>query len=79
MRAERTSVTSVIADHMIGEGLVVLALLAWWMSARGLPEFILPGPVGVVRRLIELFLMPEFLCTRSRPLGGCLSRLRRLF
>lgn len=61
MRTERTSVTSVIADHMIGEGLVVLALLAWWMSARGLPEFILPGPVGVVRRLIELFLMPEFL------------------
>lgn len=61
MRTERTSVTSVIADHVIGEGLVVLALLAWWMLARGLPEFILPGPVGVVRRLIELFLMPEFL------------------
>ena len=61
MRTERTSVTSVIADHVIGEGLVLLALLAWWMLARGLPEFILPGPVGVVRRLIELFLMPEFL------------------
>jgi NitT/TauT family transport system permease protein len=61
MLTERTSVTSVVADRVIGEGLVVLALLAWWMLARGLPEFILPGPVGVVRRLIELFMMPEFL------------------
>jgi NitT/TauT family transport system permease protein len=61
MLTERTSVTSVVADRVIGEGLVVLALLAWWILARGLPEFILPGPVGVVRRLIELFMMPEFL------------------
>ena len=61
MLTERTSVTSVVADRVIGEALVVLALLAWWMLARGLPEFILPGPVGVVRRLIELFMMPEFL------------------
>ena len=61
MLTERTSVTSVVADRVIGEGLVVLALLAWWMLARGLPEFILPGPVGVARRLIELFMMPEFL------------------
>jgi NitT/TauT family transport system permease protein len=61
MLTERTSITSVVADRVIGEGLVVLALLAWWMLARGLPEFILPGPVGVVRRLIELFMMPEFL------------------
>jgi NitT/TauT family transport system permease protein len=50
-----------IFARVIGEGLVVLALLTWWVLARGLPEFILPGPVAVARRLAELFMMPEFL------------------
>ncbi len=50
-----------ITERLIGEGLVVLALLAWWASARSLPEFILPGPIPVARRLVELFVMPEFL------------------
>src|SRR5262245_22022561 len=61
MLTERTAITSVVADRVIGECLVVVVLLAWWMFARGLPEFILPGPVGVVHRLIELFMMSEFL------------------
>ncbi len=61
MRAERTSVTSAAAERLIGEGLVALALVAWWAFARGLPEFILPGPVAVGRRLFELFVTPEFL------------------
>jgi NitT/TauT family transport system permease protein len=61
MRAEQTSVGSVAAERLIGEGLVALALLAWWALARGLPEFILPGPVAVARRLVELFVTPEFL------------------
>ncbi len=45
---------SVVAERLIGEGVVVLALLAWWALARRLPEFILPGPVSVFRRLIEM-------------------------
>jgi NitT/TauT family transport system permease protein len=61
MRAEQTSVGSVVAERLIGEGLVALALLAWWALARGLPEFILPGPVAVARRLVELLVTPEFL------------------
>jgi NitT/TauT family transport system permease protein len=61
MRAEPTSIREAIAERVIGEGVVVLALLAWWALARGLPEFILPGPVPVARRLIELFVTPEFL------------------
>jgi NitT/TauT family transport system permease protein len=59
MRAESKSFPW--AQRLIGEGIVVLALLAWWALARNLPEFILPGPVAVVRRLIELLVMPEFL------------------
>jgi len=60
MRAEQTS-TERVAARLIGEGVVVLALLAWWLSARHLPEFILPGPVAVGRRLVELAVTPEFL------------------
>src|SRR5262245_40037323 len=61
MRAEQASVRFVVAERMIGEGVVVLALLGWWALARGLPEFILPGPVAVARRLLGLFATPEFL------------------
>lgn len=59
MQAEPKSFTMI--QRLIGESIVVLALLAWWALARNLPEFILPGPVAVVRRLIELSVMPEFL------------------
>ncbi len=61
MRAEQTSVRGVAAERLIGEGAVVLFLLGWWALARGLPEFILPGPLPVARRLVELFMTPEFL------------------
>jgi NitT/TauT family transport system permease protein len=53
--------TSAVAERVIGEAVVVVALLGWWLLARGLPEFILPGPVPVARRLAELFVTPEFL------------------
>jgi NitT/TauT family transport system permease protein/sulfonate transport system permease protein len=40
----------------------VLALLAvWYFEARGLPEFVLPGPYAVSERLIALFVDPVFL------------------
>jgi NitT/TauT family transport system permease protein len=53
--------TSVAAERLIGEGLVLLTLIAWWAIARELPEFILPGPIAVARRLAELFVTPDFL------------------
>ncbi len=49
------------AERLIGEGLVALALIGWWAFARGLPEFILPGPAAVGGRLVALFIAPEFL------------------
>ena len=55
------SFAPVRAERLIGEGVVAIALVAWWASARRLPEFILPGPLPVLRRLIELWLNPEFL------------------
>jgi NitT/TauT family transport system permease protein/sulfonate transport system permease protein len=61
MPAEQTTVRAAVAERLIGEGVVVLFLLGWWALARGLPEFILPGPLPVARRLVELFTTPEFL------------------
>ena len=59
MRAERTA--HALAGRLIGEGLVVAAVLGWWLAARGLPEFILPGPLVTGERLVALFVTPDFL------------------
>jgi NitT/TauT family transport system permease protein len=61
MRAERIGFAPDGVERLIGKGVVVIALLAWWALARRLPEFILPGPLPVLRRLAELWLNPEFL------------------
>jgi NitT/TauT family transport system permease protein len=61
MRAKQTTAPSVAAERLIGEGFVVLALVAWWAIARDLPEFILPGPGAVALRLAQLFVTPDFL------------------
>lgn len=47
--------------RLLGEGLIVALLAGWWLSARGLPEFVLPGPWAVARRLLDLFIDPAFL------------------
>jgi NitT/TauT family transport system permease protein/sulfonate transport system permease protein len=48
-------------ERLLGEAMVVLFLVGWWLMARGLPEFILPGPAAVGRRLLDLFINPDFL------------------
>lgn len=50
-----------LSHRLIGEGLVMLALIGWWLAARNLPEFILPNPLSVGRRLVDLFITPDFL------------------
>jgi NitT/TauT family transport system permease protein len=40
---------------------VVAAIGAWALGAGSLPEFVLPGPVAVGKRLIALFTEPTFL------------------
>ena len=37
--------------HGLAEGAVLLAVAAWWLTARNLPEFVLPGPVTVLATL----------------------------
>ena len=33
----------ICSQHGIAEGVVVLALVGWWLTARGLPPSVLPG------------------------------------
>jgi len=49
------------ASLWLADGLVVAALAAWWVAARGLPEFVLPGPIAVAQRLVALFTDADFL------------------
>lgn len=50
-----------LSARFVGEGVVLAVLAAWWLAARGLPEYVLPGPLAVAARLVELFTRPEFL------------------
>jgi NitT/TauT family transport system permease protein len=49
------------ASHVVAEGLIVAALLAWWLTARGLPSYVLPTPRETVAQLALLFIDPAFL------------------
>ncbi len=45
----------------LADGLMLAAIAAWALSARSLPEFVLPGPAAVAERLLALFTNAEFL------------------
>jgi len=45
----------------LADGLVILALAVWALGASNLPEFVLPGPAAVGKRLIALFTDADFL------------------
>ena len=50
-----------IAEHGIAEGAIVLALIGWWLTARGLPSYVLPGPPEVLRTVLRFFTDPALL------------------
>lgn len=45
----------------LADALTLAAILAWWLGARSLPDFVLPGPVAVGERLLALFTDADFL------------------
>ncbi len=45
----------------LADGLVLAVLAIWFLGARALPEFVLPGPVAVGQRLVVLFTDWDFL------------------
>ena len=36
-------------SHGFAEGAVLLAIVGWWLTARGVPSFVLPGPAVTER------------------------------
>lgn len=50
-----------ILSRMTAEGLVVLALVGWWLLARTMPEFIMPGPGAVALKIWTLFTDPIYI------------------
>jgi NitT/TauT family transport system permease protein len=45
----------------LADGATAGALLLWYVTSRHLPDFVLPGPLPVAERLVELFVQPSFL------------------
>ncbi|MBT6312822.1 MAG: hypothetical protein HOJ21_06410, partial [Alphaproteobacteria bacterium] len=44
-----------LAAHGIAEGLIIAVLLGWHVLSLGMPDFVLPGPLPVAVRILELF------------------------
>ena len=45
---------------LIGEGLMIAALFAWWYATLGLPAEIFPGPTAVIGGMLELLTSETF-------------------
>lgn len=57
--------------HGLAEGAVLLAIAAWWLTARNLPEFVLPGPLAVLATLTRFATEP----TLAYHLGVSFARI----
>lgn len=52
---------SSLAARVLAEGSIVSVLVGWYLAARVLPDYILPGPVEVGYTLVRLFTDPAFI------------------
>jgi len=50
-----------IAERALADGLVVAAVVGWWVLSRRLPDFLMPSPWHVATTLAGLFLTPSLL------------------
>jgi len=57
---KRSGLAASLTERAIGEGLPLAFLLLWWLTARSLPSFILPGPIETGQTLLQLFIDPAF-------------------
>jgi len=48
-------------EHLFAEGLIVVAIVGWWLLSLGMPDYVMPGPLTVGEALVRLFIEPEFL------------------
>ena len=50
-----------LVQHGFAEGGVLLAIVGWWLTARGVPDFVLPSPVQVAATLTRFATEPALL------------------
>jgi NitT/TauT family transport system permease protein/sulfonate transport system permease protein len=50
-----------IVGHGLAEGALLLAVVGWWLTARGLPSFVLPSPAEVVATVARFGIEPSLL------------------
>jgi len=48
-----------LAERAVAEGAILLMLLGWWLTAKDLPDFVLPGPLDVAAAMGALALDPD--------------------
>jgi len=53
--------TNLLAQRVVADGLVMAALLGWWIVSLGVPDFVLPSPWSVLKTLLALFVTPSLL------------------
>lgn len=62
---------SIATQHGLAEGAVLLAVMGWWLTAKGLPDFVLPAPPAVLTAIAKFAIDPILL----RHLGVSFARV----
>jgi len=78
MKPSDSRATALIG-RLIGDGFIALALLVWWLTARGMPEFVLPTPLRVGTVLLQLSVEQEFLQHIAASTGRILASMALAF
>ncbi|HUT47860.1 MAG TPA: ABC transporter permease subunit [Alphaproteobacteria bacterium] len=60
-RARRMDRPNRLLEHIFAEGLILAAILGWWLLSLGMPDYVMPGPLVVGEALVRLFIEAEFL------------------
>jgi NitT/TauT family transport system permease protein/sulfonate transport system permease protein len=50
-----------LVDHLLGDSLLVIVILAWWAYSSRVPEYIFPTPLTVGKTLLSLVADPPML------------------
>lgn len=50
-----------VTERSIADGTMLVFVLGWWWTARGLPAFVMPGPFDVATTLLQFLVDPDLL------------------
>jgi NitT/TauT family transport system permease protein/sulfonate transport system permease protein len=48
-------------SRLVADGFVVVMLVVWWLTARDMPDFVLPDPLEVAQAMGQLLVDPDLL------------------